>query len=336
MQSTLVISCCSQTFRGLLVATLIFGLLAISAPLLASDDQPIITPCDHCTTDQDFAQAATQAAPEPPPGDAQYRVYSVYVVNILDMEVSFFSVAVWRDEGEILPMAGTYQSGVNKVAYSGAGDPDVVDGLELGSQIALSFNGDFAGGGVVDWGEIDSPISSAIQLVGPDGTLAEHNRAEFQNHLNDYLSDYVSTRTATVSTFVREMAHRAFAKFVGDSSSLLFMGELIVMFDDDTWIRVNIESITTNFYLDGPVGFEFEIKPSTARLPDGRTVPQNGAAFGDFSYSDGSGGGSSVAQQLFWLAEMYGIEVGEPGENMDCDFSCQPGTNNCTLSCSRP
>lgn len=305
--------------------TVIVLLSSISGSCFGSADPEFVAICGSCFSEQNFAQAAVGQVPDPRPGDGLARIYPVYVVNPRQGRVEFFNVHVQRNDGDISPYStSSYEFGLYKTAYPAEGDPIVKAAILDAAAIAKAFTGalndDIRADGV-------SSIGSAIDLLGPYDSPAGRNRNQLKLDLNDHYNSIWNQLALNFS----DMTSRLASKFFGSDSVFTIDRFVTVEFEDGTTIQVRIDNILEAFDAEDSFAFEFDVLQHTARLPDGSTVPQTAGQFAGFSWSD-SPAGPNLAQRLALLAALYGLDVGEPGEPLDCTMECNE--ERCSLNCS--
>lgn len=302
------------------------ALILSSASVIAQNLPDIIADCDGCTEQAHYAFLAAQEVPDPPPNSS--ATWLVYVANITQSHVEAFYVDVHPlGGGGIDPPpehpginSTPYEFGPYKTVWPTGGDPvvkaAVLDGITIVYDFSASLEGSIGAKDVTD------TIDSAIDLVGSAGppSLA---RLQLSNDLNEYYGSLWSSLFFNVG----DLVGRAANQFLGSSA----LGNPIVrvQFEDGTSIVVKITSVHPELTGFG-IFIEFEVLPHTAQLPDGSPVPQTPVQFSGYSWDD-SAGGTNIGAQLALLAALYGLEVGEPGEGLDCDFECNG--NHCSLSC---
>ena len=311
---------------GFVRAVFVFCLALMTAGGVYADQVPdYLAVCTGCVGEEDFAFAAVNEAPDARPGDGTARIYPVYVANLNLGQVMFFQVHVQRDSGVITPFAGSagYEFGTYKIAYRSSGDADVEAAILEGIPIAMDF-AESLGGTLT--GEVITTVGTAIDLVGPEDSPAGYARMQLEADINSYYDGLWNELTMSAA----ELSSRIAGKVLGDSSIVQLESIIEIQFEDGTSIKVRVDEIldgvgaTTDFHL------ELTVLPHTARLPDGRVVPQTAGQFTGFNWS--GTGGENLGLALARLAGIYGLDVGEPGEALDCTFECD-GDGYCRLSC---
>lgn len=298
----------------------------VSGTCFGSGDPEYVAICDLCVSEESFAQVAVQQVPDPGPGEGQVRFYPVYVVNPSRNRVEFFNVVVQRYDGGIsTSSASGYEFGLYKTAYPAEADPVVETAVLDAALIAEAFAGELNDNVRAD--DI-SAIGSAIDLLGPNGTLASRNRNQIRMDLNDHYNSMWNRQSLNFSDTTSRLA----GKLLGSDSIFTIDGSITVEFEDGTTIILTIDNINEVFDADEPFFFELSVEQYTARLPDGSMIPQDAGEFAGFVWSDNSAAGPSLAQRLARLATRYGLAVGDSGEALDCTMECD-GQGHCVLDC---
>lgn len=313
---------------GLVILNSGMALLLCAGAALAQGSADFIARCDDCTKQAHYAFAAASKVPGPSPYFRTTLTWTVYVANIAHNHLEAFQVVVQPlgnggDSPPELPGKDgvSYEFGAYKTAWPVDGDPQVkaavLDGISIALDFSASLDGSLDGARFTD-------VDSAISLVGPEGSPAGLARLQLRSDLGDHCSSvWLSSLSGT-----GDLAGGVAQKFLGEG--LLENSRGLIEFEDGTSIEVQIESVSPELNGLG-IFVDFEVLTHTALLPDGTVVPQSAGEFSGYNWNDGAGG-TNVGAQLASLAALYGLEVGEPGDGLDCKFDCEG--NRCNLSCS--
>jgi len=306
---------------GLTTGLTVAVMLMLSGPS-AAQSLPIIGFCNPCWADREFANQAIHAAPDSAPGNGTAVTYPVYVINPATGNIRYFDVLAWFDWGDGRPYSSqsadavgsesgeqTRSFGLQKEAYPGPGDAQIILALQQAHVAALEFASALSFV-VIDSTDIGFPGQSAIGLVGPETSAAGLDRLNLQNQLTDY---YAGLRGGFFAGLT-EMASRLGNRLLGGSGYVNPMSRIKVRFPDGTEVMVEVSNVSTSLDLS-ELFIDFEVMTETARLPDGGTVPQNGGQFDGFGYS----GSSSVLDLIRDLAWRLGVTVsGGSGTRIAC------------------
>jgi hypothetical protein len=282
--------------------------LLLAGPQVMAETLPEIGVCDNCST-AGFAFTAEQAVP-PFIGN-----HPVYVLDGVSGEVRYFDVSVWWDCGgnnpqsvgskgdavSMDPLAGLQSNCIHKSAVSGVGNTDAIRQIEDAYYDVLDLLQ--PEGLTVDSGDLLFPGDSAIDLVGPDGSVAEYNRANLRNSVADHLEGWYGR----VMFGWADLARRTADRLIGGSDFIRPMTEVQVNYPDGTTIRLEVLNVSS-----GPTGkpmVSLRIIPGSARLPNGQAVPFGLGQFAGFQFE----GSEDVVQALFDLANLHGIPITGPG-----------------------
>lgn len=307
-------------------------LLLFSAPAPAQDLPDFVVPCDNCMQQADYALIAANRVPQ-----AAYEItftWSVYVVSVAQNRVEPFQVVVPAINGDnggggqqprsvpgVCDVSYQFGPWPHKIVTPVNGDPLVKVAVLEGASIAANFVASLHE--PLDGLQI-TRVDSAIDLVGPEDSPAGYARLQLRGDLMD--KDY--TRWKGFMYGAGDLIDRMAVRILGETR--FDKQRILITFEDGTSIQVEVESIHAEANGLG-VFIEYAILPHTARLPDGSRIPQNGGQFSNFSWS-GSGDDGGIGARLALLAGLYGLEVGEPEDDLDCDFECNG--DRCSLSCS--
>ncbi len=309
-----------QTFSNLTSRLLLMlGLGALWMPLQAQV-QPQLGFCRLCAGDAAFADAAELAAPDWAPMDGTPVLYPVYVIDPASGEIRYFDVVVWRDWGGAQPQGGeprdseaadridnTLQfSWIQKEAYPGHGDLEILDAIGLAhvgvSEFLSPINLEFPAS------DIPHAPGSAIDVIGPSASSAGYALLNLEAGVADMLED----RWASIVFGWADIARRAADRMFGSSDYLAPATTVRINFPDGTRIDLDIESISPT--LSGRSRVRVRVRPESARLPDGRTVPQDAGHFDGFAYF----GETALIDVISDLAFRYGIPVSGDGDRIGC------------------
>ena len=301
---------------------------------------PRVAYCTTCQTDAQWTHAAEQ--------DSLTRWHRVsgtdqmYVLNTQNYQVRFYYVNRWYQEGAIDPRSTdpgstdpSYKESYNDTAdwkppvsklqsgfgyyyaeaVRGSGDPEVVNAIQ---EAFITLKDYISSVSSVPANELDltDRIDSAFDLIGPDNSIADLNRIDLHNQLEQYL--IARYNDAVVILF--DLAKRFVDNFLG--VSIFDLAEIVVEFEDGTSIKVKVVEFRERLLDDNAFGLELEVLTDTIRGPNISSVPQSDGHFNGFGYQ----GDSNIINELIDLAHRYGIPVTGPGgggtgmQRMTCEI----------------
>ncbi len=304
-------------------------LLLCSGSVLAQDTPDFIADCSGCTQQVHYAFAAADKVPDPSTHVRTTRTWSVYVANSAKSHVEAFQVVVQPlDNGggpppdfPGIPNSTFYEFGPYKTVWPVVGDPQVkaavVDAISIVHDFLARLEGPLDGTDITN-------VDSAISLVGPEDSPAGLARLQLRSDLKNHYNSIWTSFLFNTGDLVGMAAQKILAESSLDGPTL------VIQFEDGTSIEVKIESVSPELNGLG-IFVDFTVLTHTALLPDGTVVPQTAGQFSGYSWNDGPG--TNIGAQLALLAALYGLEVGEPGDGMDCDFDCWGSQQQCRLTC---